>query len=72
MEVDDRVLSPAQHRTRAERLRKLAAEATTTRAKEHLLAQASEREALANGRGIVARSAGEDERADIMRRRLRR
>jgi hypothetical protein len=61
MDVGER-LSVEQHRTRAERLRKLAADATTARAKEHLLAQARDSEALAIEHGIGARPAAGDAR----------
>jgi hypothetical protein len=71
MDLGER-LSAEHHRRRAERLRKLAADATTARAKEHLLAQARDSEALAIEHGIVARPAAGDERGGLLRRGARR
>jgi hypothetical protein len=71
MDLGERV-SAAGHRSRAARLRKLAADATTARAKEHLLAQARDSEALGSEHGIVARPASGDERYGVLRPRVRR
>jgi hypothetical protein len=55
---DEERLSAAGHRSRATRWRRLAGEATTPRAKKHLLSLARESDALAGGDGIVARPDG--------------
>jgi hypothetical protein len=72
MDQDERLLSAEGHRSRAARLRKLAADMTTPRAKEHLLALARESEAVGSGRSIVAGPAAGDERYGLLRPRVRR
>jgi hypothetical protein len=71
MDLGERV-SAEHYRRRAERLRALAADATTVRAKEHLLAQARDSAARATGHGIVARPAADDEREGRLRWGARR
>jgi hypothetical protein len=71
MDLGERV-SAAGYRSRAARLRKLAAEATTARAKEYLLAEARQAEAHASGHGTVARPVSSDALGRTTRPRVRR